>query len=182
MEDGTARWYSCSIHMETDMEKKHHIAYIVYKNIDAKKRIELLMTERADRDYLTELLNRRSAIEQIKGFMADIHPDGVHTHAFLILDLDQFKEINNSLGHMRGDKALQDVATVLKYHFREYDVISRLGGDEFMVFAKDMPMSVVTTNLIVLFKEALSDLWNGYEREADCVHWCGIGPDAWKRF
>lgn len=153
MEGGVERWRGCSIHMEADVEKKHHMAYIVYKNVDAKKRDELLMMERADKDFLTGLLNRRSAIEQIKGFLADTHPDGVHTHAFLIIDLDQFKVLNDVLGHMVGDQALQDVAAVLKHHFREYDVISRLGGDEFMVFAKDMPMSIITTNLAALLKK-----------------------------
>lgn len=153
VENGVTLWRGCSIHMETDVDKRHHLAYLVYKNIDAKKRIELLMTERADKDFLTGLLNRRAAMEQIQTFLENTSPDGVHTHAFLILDLDNFKTLNDSLGHQVGDKALQDVAAVLKHHFREYDIICRLGGDEYMVFAKDMPMEIITVNVAALLKK-----------------------------
>ena len=59
-------------------------------------------------------------------------------HAFVLLDLDNFKAVNDKLGHNVGDKALQEVAGILREHFREYDLICRLGGDEFVVLLLDM--------------------------------------------
>ena len=54
--------------------------------------------------------------------------------AALLIDLDNFKQLNDTLGHQKGDEALQDVAKILRQHFREYDILCRLGGDEFIVF------------------------------------------------
>lgn len=63
--------------------------------------------------------------------------------AFLILDLDNFKQVNDSLGHMVGDQVLVDVAKIMKTHFRNYDVICRLGGDEFIVFVQRLPIEAL---------------------------------------
>lgn len=56
--------------------------------------------------------------------------------AFCIIDIDHFKEVNDTLGHSMGDLVLQDVAKILRNHVREYDFVARLGGDEFVVLLK----------------------------------------------
>lgn len=152
-EKGEQLWRECSIHMEHDQDTGHMMAYMILKNVDAKKRHEILLTKRADNDYLTGLRNRRSAIEVIDQFLGTVRKDSMRTHAFLILDLDHFKSLNDTLGHQIGDQALKDVANVLTHHFREYDVISRLGGDEFVVFMKEMPMEIIMTNVDALLKK-----------------------------
>lgn len=60
-------------------------------------------------------------------------------HAFMIVDLDNFKSLNDKLGHMWGDRALQDVAKIMKNDCRPRDVICRLGGDEFVLFLQNLP-------------------------------------------
>ena len=60
--------------------------------------------------------------------------------------------MNDTLGHQIGDQALQDIAEILKRHFRSYDVIGRLGGDEFIVFLKDIPREAVSRNIPVFEK------------------------------
>ena len=60
------------------------------------------------------------------------------TSAFLILDLDNFKEVNDTLLHKTGDKALQDVAKIISSTFRKNDIVFRLGGDEFIIFMKNI--------------------------------------------
>ena len=62
-------------------------------------------------------------------------PQGNNTHALLFLDLDNFKALNDSLGHIVGDAALAETADALKRIFRNVDAIGRFGGDEFCVFA-----------------------------------------------
>lgn len=54
-------------------------------------------------------------------------------HGFLLLDMDHFKEINDNYGHIVGDKVLKALGKLLQEHFREEDVVGRIGGDEFVV-------------------------------------------------
>lgn len=56
---------------------------------------------------------------------------------FLILDLDNFKQINDTFGHLYGDRILNDTAQILQKHFRKTDIIARLGGDEFTAYLPD---------------------------------------------
>jgi len=83
-------------------------------------------------DYLTGLYNRRGFItlaeQQTK--IAERTKTGL---LLLFADLDKMKWINDNLGHEKGDRALMDVASILKEVFRKSDVIARIGGDEFAV-------------------------------------------------
>ena len=72
---------------------------------------------------------------------------------FLILDLDDFKRLNDTLGHQMGDRALQEVADILRSHFREYDIICRLAGDEFVVLIKNLPYDVIRKNTGILLRK-----------------------------
>jgi diguanylate cyclase (GGDEF)-like protein len=86
----------------------------------------------ADHDPLTGLRNRRSFEQQLKEHCALVSRYGPQG-ALLILDLDNFKFVNDSLGHNAGDELIVGVARVLKERLRETDVLARLGGDEFAV-------------------------------------------------
>ncbi len=93
------------------------------------------LEKKAFTDPLTGIANRaglEAAIEQKVGHA------GIKSGSLFILDLDHFKEINDTLGHPEGDKLLQHVASTLKTLFRETDVVARMGGDEFIVFAQTM--------------------------------------------
>ncbi len=87
---------------------------------------------RAERDLMTGVYNRTAAIAAIKRYFA-ANTEGT-PFAFLILDVDDLKGINDTLGHAAGDEAIQGLAVVLQVHFRGSDIISRIGGDEFVVF------------------------------------------------
>jgi diguanylate cyclase (GGDEF)-like protein len=83
------------------------------------------------RDELTQLLNRRGAYEAV-GVLRSVHST---SHAVLLIDIDNFKNINDSYGHVVGDAVLISVAKVVRAGVRDRDVVARLGGDEFLVFA-----------------------------------------------
>lgn len=87
-------------------------------------------------DILTQLYNRLGYEEEIENFL--LKADDESQAAFFFIDLDNFKEINDKLGHQKGDEVLQEVARLLKDSFRKTDIIGRLGGDEFVAFAKDI--------------------------------------------
>jgi diguanylate cyclase (GGDEF)-like protein len=95
------------------------------------ERMEELRRE-AGQDSLTGLKNRRRFEEDLRGEMARSRRMG-KTGALLMLDLDNFKRVNDSLGHPAGDRLIKEIATVLRRRARETDVLARLGGDEFAI-------------------------------------------------
>jgi len=90
------------------------------------------LRRQASHDSLTGLKNRRRFDEELDAELARSRRYGV-TGAVLMLDLDHFKQVNDSLGHAAGDRVIAEVGDVLRSRARETDVLARLGGDEFAV-------------------------------------------------
>ena len=107
--------------------------FIYRQNIDAEKRHEGYLVEQMRRDSLTGLLNKAATQEAIRARLAE-HPDT--RFALFILDVDKFKQVNDSLGHATGDAVLVEFARTLREQFREGDVVGRIGGDEFVAFVR----------------------------------------------
>ncbi|MEG1773790.1 MAG: sensor domain-containing diguanylate cyclase, partial [Oscillospiraceae bacterium] len=87
-------------------------------------------------DQLTDLYNRAAFTQQANMILARQYD---RLHAVMILDIDDFKKINDSVGHAGGDQVLVAVARCLKQLFRNDDVLSRIGGDEFMILMVNVP-------------------------------------------
>ncbi len=102
------------------------------RDISERKRFETQIMYMANRDPLTNLLNRRRFYEDMEGWLAQTRRFGIKG-AVLFLDLDNFKYINDSLGHQAGDKLLIAIAGLLRERLRETDILARLGGDEFAI-------------------------------------------------
>ena len=105
-----------------------------------RARIGLIMSrevtkKQADTDLLTGLMIRNAAQLEVESHLEDQDESGV----LMLLDLDRFKSVNDRLGHQMGDKVLIEVAADLKKMFRNSDVLSRLGGDEFIIYMKAVP-------------------------------------------
>ena len=88
-----------------------------------------ILAERASRDVLSGLLNRGTATEYIEQCLKHMHPGD--TCALFIIDLDNFKQVNDTLGHQAGDQVIRLAAKALSGCFRATDIVGRLGGDEF---------------------------------------------------
>lgn len=132
-------WYECHVHAIQNEENGHLMGYYTLRNITDKVTEERKLKEKAERDGLTRLYNRATATEAINAFLLAEAHNTYAQHAFLIIDLDNFKAINDTLGHKTGDIALQNVADILQDYCRREDVICRLGGDEFIIFLKNIP-------------------------------------------
>ncbi|SMH30093.1 GGDEF domain-containing protein [Mesorhizobium australicum] len=89
----------------------------------------------ASRDPLTDCLNRRAFSSLIEAYLERFDANrGRSVGALLILDVDNFKSVNDSFGHDEGDEALRLIARVVQSNVRELDLVARLGGEEFGVF------------------------------------------------
>lgn len=106
-------------------------------NIQKDSRIELeKMKKEAVTDYLTGITNRSGCEKEIEEYFMTAPKESLS--AFLLVDLDNFKSINDKLGHQQGDQVLKEVAGIIKSSYRNTDIVARLGGDEFVVFMKNV--------------------------------------------
>ena len=93
------------------------------------------LEEKADTDLLTGLYNKMSTERRIKEYMVE-HPD--QQGLLFVLDVDNFKKINDTMGHAFGDEVLRSLGTSIRSEFRASDILGRVGGDEFMLFLCNM--------------------------------------------
>lgn len=112
-------------------------AVIVFHDVTATRRFEEKLTHSAEHDFLTGLPNRMLLNDRVDQAIALARRNNGRV-AVLFLDLDGFKSINDSLGHLIGDKLLQSVAKRLLECVRAPDTVSRLGGDEFVVLIQEI--------------------------------------------
>ena len=105
------------------------VFYIIYNN--RKKNEELLRN--AQTDGLTGAFNKRATESHIDKILTEMPQE---KGTFIILDVDKFKEVNDQYGHAVGDKVLSELGKTLKNHFREGDIVGRIGGDEFVIYMR----------------------------------------------
>jgi len=132
MIDNSMRWLSVSGAPIFDAEGRFRGYRGVGRDITEKKKAEAIIERLAFYDELTSLPNRRLLLVRLAQALADCQRDAGHG-ALLFLDLDNFKDLNDTLGHDRGDMLLSQVATRLVACVRTEDTVARLGGDEFVL-------------------------------------------------
>lgn len=123
-------------------------------NIEERQRAHNALHHRAFHDELTGLPNRAMFLESLKRTISSTQrKNGMFS--ILFIDLDHFKQINDSLGHDVGDQLLQSIATRLRASMREGDIVARLGGDEFVVLIEDLDERDDVVQVAQKIREAL---------------------------
>ena len=116
------------------------IIYIIVKlRFDKIKKSKAVLFRKTQIDCLTGIYNREACKTEINNYLdtKDLSLYGV----FIIIDIDYFKQVNDNLGHKIGDDVLIEFSKLLEQSFRDEDIVCRMGGDEFIVFMKDITES-----------------------------------------
>lgn len=111
-------------------------AVLVFRDVTEQRRLSGEMTYRATHDVLTGLFNRGEFEVRLQALWSRARRDG-SSHGLLFMDLDQFKLVNDSCGHVIGDHLLEQVSRLLADTVRARDTLARLGGDEFGILLED---------------------------------------------
>ena len=124
-------------------------------NIDEQKSVMTSLQKKAELDPLTGVYN----VSMTKNLIGEIIADSDKTdmHALLFMDIDNFKSINDNLGHAEGDRAIVELSNELKRIFRSYDIVGRVGGDEFVVFLKDVESDEALRNRVERMRVTVSE-------------------------
>lgn len=140
------RWVELRYYFMEFDESDDLYLWLYMIDIDERKQRELYLAQRAEHDALTGLLNRQAATARIAEHLQQIMRTE-ETGAFSILDLDDFKQINDTYGHLCGDAVLSEFASHLEKTFRKEDVICRWGGDEFVVYCRNIELDEMSNRL-----------------------------------
>ena len=106
-------------------------AVMVFHDVSKESRLFRQLSHQASHDALTGLINRQEFENQLVSALENSQEHPTHTHALLYIDLDQFKVVNDTFGHIAGDELLRQVTDVMQTKIRSTDTLARLGGDEF---------------------------------------------------
>lgn len=129
------QWLKATINLITNIENDSLIIYLYLKDITDRKEKELSIKFEAEHDQLTKIYNRHMTEKLITDCLNDSQET---LHAFMSIDLDGFKGVNDNHGHMVGDELLIEMSLALKKAIRKNDIFGRMGGDEFVIFLKDI--------------------------------------------
>lgn len=163
-------WLNISCVYDGDGLLTHYVG--VFADISSLKRSQERLDFLANHDSLTGLANRRLFIEQLNTAVEHARREGEHL-AVLFVDLDRFKEINDSLGHHVGDELLIEVARRMKASVRVEDVVARQGGDEFVILLNGIKTIEVAVNVATKVREFV---FQAYSIEGNVFHLsCSVG-------
>lgn len=130
------RWVKIDIRFLTDIDSGHLCVMLSGKDIDAQMKEEQRLIFAAKMDKMTMLLNRETTMEQIR---QALQFDSKSVHALYMIDVDNFKALNDTQGHQMGDEFLVAIATEIRKNFRDSDIVGRIGGDEFFALMRNVP-------------------------------------------
>lgn len=148
----------------------------VITDIDEEKNTLEDLKKRAELDALTGLFNRVETEERIRRHLAG-QPDELC--ALFVIDVDNFKAINDRLGHLLGDAVLTELAAGIKKLTRQSDVVGRIGGDEFAIFLKDLPCVEIAEKKATSLVELFQHLFRNEKQPVEVT--CSVGVAIYPR-
>lgn len=158
--DGSVRWVYNELKFLTDVDSGHLCVMIFARDIQRKKQEEERWINAAKTDKMTMLLNRETTMERIRQILAE---DNQNKHSLMMVDVDNFKKLNDTLGHQEGDEFLIKLAKVLREDFGKEDIVGRIGGDEFWVLMRNTKNIEGVKQKAQELCERIREICNGYQ-------------------
>ena len=179
--DGIYIWCRIRYTDQYDSTGKPIKAVGVITDIDDDKKMIDDLRARAERDALTGLFNREESERKIRNYLRDNPGD---LCALFMIDTDNFKQVNDSQGHLFGDAVLSELAAGMKKLTRQTDVVGRIGGDEFMIFLQNIPSREMAAEKAARLLELFQGLFKQGKHpiEVTCSAGIAISPDDGKDF
>lgn len=147
------QWYRANLFVAGDECGSWHLVGLI-DSIQDEHDLRL----KAEHDAITGLSNYASTRDLVNDALADSR---TRAHSvFAVVDLDDFKAVNDTCGHLRGDELLRDVAGILRSNCRETDIVGRVGGDEFVVLLKHIGLEVALGTFAAM-RSAVAAMWPG---------------------
>ena len=134
--NGKSGWARCICSFLIDPENGHLMMPGVLKDIESDTLSARKLRMAAEQDPLTGLFNHGATLRRIESWLNE-NTEGIH--ALFMIDLDDFKRVNDTFGHICGDNVIKDMSAAIKRTFRSSDIVGRVGGDEFMALMKNIP-------------------------------------------
>ncbi len=153
--DGTVKWITGNIAPLMDSERQQRGFLGTVSDISELKQAYDQLEQMAFYDTLTGLANRRLFRNRLEHMLSNIARSGTSV-ALILLDLDHFKHVNDSMGHDSGDALLAVVSERLKHCVRFTDTVARLGGDEFAIILPNVPDTLMVSSVAEKILHALS--------------------------
>lgn len=141
-------------------------------DIDEQKNSEQNLLQKAQRDLLTQLYNNKTTQILSNDYLSG--EGAASRHALMLLDIDDFKQVNDNWGHLAGDEIIQSIAKALTSSFRSSDIIGRVGGDEFVVFLKNIDSTAEILDRAEVLRKQIMEI-RLKEAGNDYVPLCSIG-------
>jgi diguanylate cyclase (GGDEF)-like protein len=133
-DDGAeSRWVRNETHLFTNPDTGHLLLAMILHDIGAEHEARAELVKQAHHDSLTGLLNHKETVKRIQKALARRRRG-----CLFMMDVDDFKNVNDSFGHPVGDEALAAIARVVREDFRAEDIVGRVGGDEFMAYSENL--------------------------------------------
>lgn len=153
-----ALWFELRI--QPVFTKSDHFKHmvVVARDIQERKRYEVKLRKLAYHDSLTGLPNRRLFNDRLDQVLANYQRKDLR-FAVMMLDIDDFKKINDQMGHDVGDKVMIEFGRCLKDAVREMDTVARMGGDEFMILLPEIDEESNVSKIIERIETAIKKPW-----------------------
>lgn len=156
--NGGFQWYFSTFSTIYDEEGNALRVVGLLRNIHAQKVEQQKLLIRAETDQMTGLYNKATTESKIQASLRELN--GNSYEVLMLVDIDDFKKINDTFGHLKGDDVIIDIAKTLQEYKGDYGIAGRLGGDEFCVFLTNVLDTQLACEKAVLIAERLREVYH----------------------
>ncbi len=149
----------CSVHSQTPIKEQSKDEFYPVQFSEKLRREQIELKEATKKDPMTDLLNKVAAEKMIQDILSLQKTDALH--AIMIIDIDHFKEVNDSFGHLFGDHVIIKTADTISSNFRRQDIVARIGGDEFLIFMQSAGSVDAIKEKVSSLRDALNNSLHG---------------------